>query len=209
MSQFCNGTTSTCDGMSQWGSEVLAQQGYSYWDILIEYYSENIEMVSDAEIRVFEYSYPDPSLRRGSIGEYVYVLQAGLNRISRAYPLIPTIWPETGVYDASTEEAVRTFQSIFNLTADGIVGRVTWNKFVALYTGITNLTELVSEGQTYETIPFTDPRYVTIGDQGDAVARLQYILNILSEFNDAIPSVEIDAQFGEATRQAVIEFKND
>lgn len=41
------------------------------------------------------------------------------------------------------------------------------------------------------------------------MARLQYILNILSEFNDAIPSVEIDAQFGEATRQAVIAFQND
>ena len=26
--KFCNGTTSTCDGLSQWGSQDLAQQGY-------------------------------------------------------------------------------------------------------------------------------------------------------------------------------------
>ena len=26
--KFCNGTTSTCDGLSQWGSQDLARQGY-------------------------------------------------------------------------------------------------------------------------------------------------------------------------------------
>ena len=32
--RFCNGTTVTCEGLSQWGSENLARQGYSYIDIL-------------------------------------------------------------------------------------------------------------------------------------------------------------------------------
>ena len=33
-SSFCNGTTVTCPGMSQWGSQNLAAQGYSAMDIL-------------------------------------------------------------------------------------------------------------------------------------------------------------------------------
>ena len=209
LAQFCNGTTSTFAGMSQWGSETLAQQGYSYWDILVEYYGENIEMVTDAEMRTFEPSYPDPPLRKGSTGEYIFALQNWINRIARAYPLIPTIWPETGVFDESTEESVKAFQSIFNLTPDGIVGKATWNKLLVLYTGITKLSELVSEGQAHIERPFVDSGYVTIGDKGDAVARLQYIINILSAFNDAIPSVDVDAIFGEATRQAVIAFQKD
>ena len=32
--KFCNGTTVTCEGLSQWGSENLAQQGYNTGQIL-------------------------------------------------------------------------------------------------------------------------------------------------------------------------------
>ena len=32
--KFCNGTTSTCAGLSQWGSQELAQQGYGSMEIL-------------------------------------------------------------------------------------------------------------------------------------------------------------------------------
>lgn len=32
--KFCNGTTSTCDGLSQWGSQALAQQGLNSLEIL-------------------------------------------------------------------------------------------------------------------------------------------------------------------------------
>ena len=32
--KFCNGTTAICEGLSQWGSENLAQQGYTYDEIL-------------------------------------------------------------------------------------------------------------------------------------------------------------------------------
>ena len=36
--KFCNGTTVTCEGLSQWGSENLARQGYTYDQILRSYY---------------------------------------------------------------------------------------------------------------------------------------------------------------------------
>ena len=34
---FCNGTTVTCEGLSQWGTGGLAEQGYSPYDILTYY----------------------------------------------------------------------------------------------------------------------------------------------------------------------------
>ena len=40
--KFCNGTTVTCDGLSQWGSQELAQQGLSSVEILRRYYGEGI-----------------------------------------------------------------------------------------------------------------------------------------------------------------------
>ena len=32
--QFCNGTTVTCEGLSQWGTVPLAEQGYTPYEIL-------------------------------------------------------------------------------------------------------------------------------------------------------------------------------
>ena len=46
--RFCNGTTVTCEGLSQWGSEELAQQGMGYMDILRYYYGDDIELVTNA-----------------------------------------------------------------------------------------------------------------------------------------------------------------
>ena len=46
--KFCNGTTVTCEGLSQWGSQNLAQQGYNSTEILRSYYG-NIEIVQDME----------------------------------------------------------------------------------------------------------------------------------------------------------------
>jgi hypothetical protein len=40
--KYCNGTTSTCDGLSQWGSQALAEQGYSAPQILQSYYGEDV-----------------------------------------------------------------------------------------------------------------------------------------------------------------------
>ena len=46
-SKFCNGTTVTCEGLSQWGSQNLAPQPYSSTQILRSYYG-NVEIVNNA-----------------------------------------------------------------------------------------------------------------------------------------------------------------
>ena len=66
------------------------------------------------------------------------------------YPAIPKIPETNGFFNVPTEEAVKTFQSIFGLTQDGIVGKSTWYKIKSIYTGVKGLAELYSEGVTPE-----------------------------------------------------------
>ena len=117
--KFCNGTTSTCNGLSQWGSQEMAQQGYNSMEILRRYYGDDIELVVDAPIQNITTSYPGSPMRLGSVSQNVAMFQAMLNRISQNYPAIPKIFPVTGIFGQDTQNAVRTFQSIFDLSPDG------------------------------------------------------------------------------------------
>lgn len=205
--KYCNGTTVTCNGLSQWGSESLANMGYSAFDILRYYYGDNIELVFDAPVRDLPESYPGFSLRRGNGGRDVAVIQTALNQISGNYPSIPKIYPVDGIFGEQTENAVKRFQRIFNLTDDGIVGKATWYKIISLYVGILKLSELNSKGQTLygSNLKFEDT--LSVGSQGEKVVVLQYFLSILSEFIEYIPEVTIDGIFGEGTKNAVIAFQ--
>ena len=206
---FCNGTTSTCDGLSQWGSEHLAQEGYNSVEILLHYYGENLEIVNNAPIQNIQYSYPGVPLRLGDVSPYVRIAQIMANQIAAAYPAIPKIWDVNGVFDAATEDAVREIQHIFNLTVDGIIGKSTWYMMVHLYTGILRLSELVSQGQTYFQLGFTYEEALYYGQQGEAVSLLQYLLSILSEFYLTIPFLTIDGIFGDETLAAVKALQQD
>ncbi len=205
--KFCNGTTTTCDGLSQWGSQALAQQGYNSMDILRTYYGDNIELVPNAPVMGLQSSYPGAPLRRGARGENVVRVQVMLNRISRDYPAIPKISPVDGVFGPSTEQAVTQFQQIFNLTPDGVVGNATWYKMVYLYVGVLNLAELVSQGQTFYRVELATPQYLTEGDTGEGVRVIQYLLSIVSEFYSNVPPAAVDGVFGPATRSAVLAFQ--
>lgn len=207
--KYCNGTTSVCDGLSQWGSENLARQGYDYYSILTYYYGDNIEIVTDAPIKDFVASYPGYPIQRGSTGIDVNVIQTALNRISQNYPAIPKIYPVDGIFGEETENAVKRFQSIFNLTPDGIVGKATWYKIINLYVGILRLSELNSEGQTLFGTDLQYPDAISLGDTGEKVRILQYFLSVLSAFNSFIPPVAIDGIFGSATEEAVRAFQKN
>lgn len=201
--KFCNGTTVTCEGLSQWGSQNLAQQGFNSTQILRNYYG-NVETVLNAPIRGITSSYPGTPLRRGSTGPNVVVIQVELNRISQNYPAIPKIADVDGIFGSRTEAAVRAFQEIFDLTPDGIVGPATWYALVRLYTAVTNLSELRSSGQQFYSISWAYPNSLQNGDSGDKVRHLQYMLSVLSAYINSVPPLEIDGIFGPATQNAVI-----
>lgn len=73
-----------------------------------------------------------PTLRKGSKGEYVTLLQTKL--IQRGYDLSP--YGADGSFGAKTLSAVKAFQSDNGLTADGVVGAKTWE---ALNSGASTL----------------------------------------------------------------------
>ena len=201
--KFCNGTTVTCEGLSQWGSQNLAQQGYTSDQILRSYYG-NVETVINAPIRGITSSYPGTPLRNGSSGPNVVVLQVSLNRISQNYPAIPKIPTVDGIFGSRTEASVRAFQQIFGLTPDGIVGPATWYAIVRLYTAVTRLSDLRSQGQQFYSINWSPPNALQIGDSGEKVQLLQYMLSTLSTFIPSIPPLSVDGIYGNATRSAVI-----
>ena len=201
--KFCNGTTVTCEGLSQWGSQNLAQQGYNSVQILQSYYGD-VETVLNAPIRGITSSYPGTPLRVGSTGPNVVTLQAALNRISQSYPAIPKIPVVDGIFGSRTEASVRAFQQIFGLTPDGIVGPATWYAVVRLFTAVTRLAELRSQGQQFYAINWSPPNSLQEGSTGEKVRQLQYMLAILSDFIPSIPPVSIDGIYGPATRRAVL-----
>ena len=201
--KFCNGTTVTCEGLSQWGSQNLASQGFSTTQILRSYYG-NVEIVNNAPIRGISSSYPGTALRRGSSGPNVVVIQVELNRISQNYPAIPKLNPVDGIFGSRTETAVRKFQEIFGLEVDGVVGKATWYALVRLYTAVTQLSELRSQGQRFYSISWEYPNSPQLGSTGEKVRHLQYMLAVLAAYIPQIPSVTVDGVFGQQTLEAVL-----
>lgn len=201
--KFCNGTTVTCEGLSQWGSQNLAQQGYNTDQIIRSYYG-NVETVRNAPVMGNTSSYPGVPLRAGSTGPNVVIIQTELNRIAQNYPAIPKIPVVDGIFGSRTEASVRKFQEIFNLTPDGVVGKATWYALVRLYTAVTRLGELRSLGQQFYAINWSPPGGLQPGDTGEKVRLLQYMLSVLSEYIPSIPPVTVDGIYGSATRAAVL-----
>ena len=201
--KFCNGTTVTCEGLSQWGSQALAQQGYNSTQILRSYYGD-VEIVANAPVQDYVSSYPGTPLRRGSVGPNVVVIQIELNRISQNYPAIPKVSVVDGIFGAATENSVTAFQEIFNLNPDGVVGPATWYALVRLYTAVTSLSELRSQGQRFYTIAWNKGRPLVPGDRGIQVEHLQYMLRVLAAYISQIPSVAVDGIYGSASRSAVL-----
>ncbi len=204
--QYCNGTTVTCEGLSQWGTVPLAEQGLTPLQILQNYYGD-VRIVSDAPVRGAGQSYPGQPLRLGEAGNEVRYKQVQLNRISRNYPAIPKIYPVDGIFGQETEAAVKEFQRIFGLTPDGIIGPATWYRINYLFSGVKRLSELDSEGISAEEISKEFPGVLSVGDTGQNVRNLQYFLAVVGEFYDTVPEIEITGVYDEPTRQAVLAFQ--
>lgn len=204
---FCNGTTATCQGLSQWGTVTLANQGMTPIQILRSYYPSDIEIAETEIVTGILSSYPGTPLRVGSTGLDVQTIQTYLNRIRRNYPAIPAITDEAGVFQDSTRAAVTKFQSIFNLTPDGIVGKSTWYKISSLYTAVTRLAELDSEGGALGIGTVPPSSVLRQGSSGPDVITLQYLLDVISEYYPEVPGLSQDGIFGSGTRQSVVAFQ--
>ncbi|MBD5128745.1 MAG: spore cortex-lytic protein [Ruminococcaceae bacterium] len=204
---FCNGTTVTCEGLSQWGTVPLANRGYSPYEILQYYYGNDIDIVYNAPVSPNIPSYPGTPFGFGASGNEVRTIQVELNRIGTNYPAIPKIVPANGIYGESTTEAVRTFQSVFNLPATGVVNKATWYKIKYIFTAVKHLSELTSEGLTAEEIEKLWGENLRRGDYGQRVRSLAYYLNVIAYFNPEIPTVNSGGVFNEAMEDQVKTFE--
>ena len=205
--QFCNGTTSTCPGLSQWGSVDLAEQSMDALEILQYYYGDDIRLVEDAPLREITESYPGYPLFLGTAGNSVRSIQIKLNTIRQNYPAIPPITLADGIFGLDTEEAVRVFQDVFDLPVTGEVNKSTWYKIIYIYNSVKRLGELTSEGILLDDVRYIYPSSLQEGTWGTSVSVLQYFLNVIAHYNQNLPLLVIDSYFGPETLDAVIRFQ--
>lgn len=140
LTSYCDGNRVTCEGLSQWGSQYLAEQGYSAIEILRYYYGNDMYINTAEVISGVPSSYPGYALDIGASGDKVRQLQMQLNRIARNYPALPTVTAD-GIYGPATAESVRTFQRIFNLPRTGITDYATWYEISDIYVGVSRIAE--------------------------------------------------------------------
>ena len=137
---YCDGQRVTCNGLSQWGSKFLGDEGYSAIEIIRNYYGQDMYIATAEQISGVPSSYPGYELTIGASGDKVRQLQRQLNRIARDYPAIPTINTD-GIYGPRTAESVRTFQRIFGLPQTGVTDFATWYAISRIYVGVARLSE--------------------------------------------------------------------
>lgn len=136
--QYCDGKRVKRAGwLSQWGSKELADQGLNALQILKTYYGSDIVLKQAKKVEGIPLSFTNV-LKIGSTGDAVKTIQQQLNTISNNYPLIKKVVVD-GVYGASTTEAVRTFQQIFDLPETGEVNFPTWYSISNIFVAISKL----------------------------------------------------------------------
>ena len=195
-SEYCDGKSVTCPGLKQWGTVTLANNGRSALQILRYYYGSSIEIVRTKNIRSIPQSYPGTPLREGASGQNVRLVQFWLKIARTVYTSLESVTVD-GKFGAGTAAAVRRFQRYFGLTADGVVGRTTWQKLYEVYNDIAN--RLLSSSLR----PGEYPGVLRTGSTGTAVRELQFYLYLMSAYESSIPSVSIDGKFGADTERAV------
>ncbi|MBQ7776228.1 MAG: peptidoglycan-binding protein [Lachnospiraceae bacterium] len=140
LAAYCDGERVTCNGLSQWGSRYLGEEGYTAIEILRYFYGNDIYINTAVAISGVPSSYPGYDLTIGSSGDKVRQLQNQLNRIARNYPAIPTITAD-GIYGPATAEAIRVFQGVFNLPQTGVTDYATWYEVSDIYVGVSRIAE--------------------------------------------------------------------
>lgn len=146
LSQYCDGKSVKCPGwMTQWGSKYLADEGYTPYEILTNFYGTNLDLVTSREVKGIPISYPGYALKIGSKGTYVRDIQRYLNEISNNYPAIPKNIVD-GIYGENTRKSVRKFQEIFNVNVSGVVEYDTWYAISNIYVAVTEIAELREDG---------------------------------------------------------------
>ena len=204
---YCDGRVKTCNGLSQWGSVSLANQGKTPLEILRYYYGSDINIKENAPVGDNVLGYPGYEIGIGSAGNQVLAIQRDLRRIRKNYPAIPDIKNTLGIYDEETVSAVKKFQEIFSLPVTGIVNKATWYKIKYIYTSVKKLSELYSEGLTEDEVTFLYTDKLEYGATGIEVEYVHYYLTALAFFDNDIPRLPTNSIYNDNTITMVKAFQ--
>lgn len=204
---YCDGRNTTCDGLSQWGSVTLANQGKSPIEILRNYYG-NVSVIYNAEVEDNVRSYPGFVVEVGTAGDFVRLLNQELNRIGQNYPAIPVVLNDSPYFTIETENAVKKFQEIFNLPITGKVDKSTWYRIRYLYNAVKKISDLYSEGISIDEATLLFNKTLKLGDSGQYIRTLNYLLNVVSYFDSSLPFFDLSGDvFSEDTKEVVSAFQ--
>lgn len=206
--RYCDGRVTTCDGLSQWGTVTLANQGKTPLQLLQNYYGNDIKIKYDAPVGDSTGGFPGYNISLGEAGNPVLAIQRDLRRIRQNYPAIPDIKNTVGIYDEETRDAVKKFQSIFNLPATGIVDKATWYKIKYVYTSVKKLSDLYSEGLTEEEATFLYSDEIKYGDTGIEVEYIHYFLDAIAFLDNDIPRLKTNSVYSDNTITMVKAFQS-
>ena len=206
--RYCDGRNTTCDGLSQWGSVTLANQGKNYLDILKYYYGNDIAIKFDAPVGDVTEGYPGYIVSLGNAGNPVLLIQRDLRRIRKNYPAIPDITSTLGIYDEETVNAVKKFQEIFSLPVTGKVDKATWYKIKYIYTSVKKLSDLYSEGLTSDEATFLYEDELNYGDTGIEVEYIHYFLDAIAFLDPDIPRLPTNSIYNDNSIAMVKAFQS-
>ena len=205
--RYCDGRKTQCDGLSQWGSVSLANQGRDALSILKYYYGNDINIKYDAPVGDVLEGYPGYEIKLGNAGNPVLLIQRDLKRIRMNYPAIPDIKTDLGIYDEETVNAVKKFQEIFSLPVTGIVDKATWYKIKYIYTSVKKLSDLYSEGLSEEEATFLYEDEINYGDTGIEVEYIHYYLDAIAFLDPDIPRLPTNSIYNDNSRTMVEAFQ--
>lgn len=204
---YCDGRVTKCDGLSQWGTVTLANQGKDYLAILKYYYGNDIKIKYDAPVGDAKEGFPGDDVGLGYAGNPVLAIQRDLRRIRKNYPAIPDITSTLGIYDEETEAAVKKFQEIFGLPVTGIVNKSTWYKIKYVYNSVLKLADLYSEGLKENDVTFRYADELKYGDTGIEVEYIHYFLDALAFLDPDIPRLPTNSIYTNNTESIVKAFQ--
>lgn len=205
---YCDGRVTTCNGLSQWGTVSLANQGKSPIEILRNYYG-NVSIIFNAPVEENVRTYPGFPLEVGTAGDFVRMINMQLNRIGQNYPAIPVILNDSPYFTIETENAIKKFQEIFDLDVTGIVDKSTWYKIKYIYNAVKKISDLYSEGISIDEATLLFNRVLQLGDEGQYIRTLNYLVNVISYFDPSIPYLNLSgSKFTKDTETVIKAIQN-
>lgn len=143
------------------------------------------------------------TLYEGDSGRDVEKLQQLLLEVVTLFPSLPIVTVD-GIFNSSTTNAVKEFQELNGLTANGVVDSDTWNKLHYLSNQNATRKDILVNG-----VDFLDQseNIIAEGDSGEYVTVLQEYLNKAADKFPNIAKLKVDGIFGPITKRAVLEFQ--